>query len=593
MAELPTTREFQVQVANAPNAPMPQVSFGERQAAGLEYRAQAQFQGTMGDVLDRMTRTVFGMANEMSQRAGLQFSAENPLTPEQLTAMAKGDMSTVQLGSPLNVFNSAVRKARAIELSGHAEIEGRDRLMKLVDAAGRGEISTQEVRDQITALTNGYSQSIAKVDPEASYKFRASMGAVGGRVIEKTAELDAQRRFLTNKAKFDTEMRNVVKTIEIAATTKMPIDPETGKEISFNAFRQAVQQGFTNNAVAILGPVGAAQYVNQINKEMDNAIVNSIAQYLNVDPSFANAGNGIERLLRGDAGSASNAFQTLAADDQNKVRAAYRTAKVQRKEDAAQAREEGERLNVLQSYKMIGEFFLPSTTPARKKEIGLELFEKRAISVSQLPTFLDPEIKPGDPITFAKIENNVELGIYRDRTEIENDAQIAGMNGQQVARLVSKWAAGPKQTEEEKNARSSLRRQAGVPDVLSSFASDTERQKVLKLNELFAVFDDLKKKAMTANPNIMPDFMKLAEDAQVLYEKTTATKKAEEATIAAITNAIQFDIKNTKDKAVINKLSNIEVTVDMNTEDLLRSGLITAELKRRIDQELRKLRNRK
>lgn len=98
MAELPTTRELQVRVANAPNAPMPQVNFGERQAAGLEFRAQAQYQGAVGDVLDRMTRSVFGVANEMSQRAGLQFSAENPLTPEQLTAMAKGDMSTVQLG---------------------------------------------------------------------------------------------------------------------------------------------------------------------------------------------------------------------------------------------------------------------------------------------------------------------------------------------------------------------------------------------------------------------------------------------------------------------------------------------------------------
>jgi hypothetical protein len=167
------------------------------------------------------------------------------------------------------------------------------------------------------------------------------------------------------------------------------------------------------------------------------------------------------------------------------------------------------------------------------------------------------------------------------------------MNGQQVARLVSKWAAGPKQTEEEKNARSSLRRQAGVPDVLSSFANDSERQKVVKLNQLFTVFDDLKKKAMTANPNVMPDFMQLAKDAQVVYEETTGNAKAEQATIAAITNSIQYDIKNTKDEKLKAKLSNIEVTTDMNTDDLLRSGMITPELKRRIDQELRKLRNRK
>lgn len=329
MAELPTTRELQVRVENAPNAPMPQVSFGERQAAGLEFRAQAQMQGTTGDVLDRMTRSVFGMANEMSQRAGLQFSAENPLTPEQLTAMAKGDMSTVQLGSPLNVFNSAVRKARAIEISGHAEIEGRDKLMMLVNAAGRGEISTQEVRDQITSLTNGYSQSIAQVDPEASYKFRASMAAVGGRVIEKTAEVESQRRLLANKVKLDRDYQNMQKAVELAVTTKMPIDEATGKEIPVDAFVDALKQNFINNAVAIVGPAGAASFIGRINEDMATTKINSVAQYISTDPQFSKDPNAVQRLLRGDAGSATNAYQSLLPDDKAKVIAAYMTADAQ------------------------------------------------------------------------------------------------------------------------------------------------------------------------------------------------------------------------------------------------------------------------
>jgi hypothetical protein len=329
MAELPTTRELQVRVENAPNAPMPQVSFGERQAAGLEFRAQAQMQGTTGDVLDRMTRSVFGMANEMSQRAGLQFSAENPLTPEQLTAMAKGDMSTVQLGSPLNVFNSAVRKARAIEISGHAEIEGRDKLMMLVNAAGRGEISTQEVRDQITSLTNGYSQSIAQVDPEASYKFRASMAAVGGRVIEKTAEVESQRRLLANKVKLDRDYQNMQKAVELAVTTKMPIDEATGKEIPVDAFVDALKQNFINNAVAIVGPAGAASFIGRINEDMATTKINSVAQYISTDPQFSKDPNAVQRLLRDDAGSATNAYQSLLPDDKAKVIAAYMTADAQ------------------------------------------------------------------------------------------------------------------------------------------------------------------------------------------------------------------------------------------------------------------------
>ena len=389
MAELPTTREFQVQVANAPNAPMPQVSFGERQAAGLEYRAQAQFQGTMGDVLDRMTRTVFGMANEMSQRAGLQFSAENPLTPEQLTAMAKGDMSTVQLGSPLNVFNSAVRKARAIELSGHAEIEGRDRLMKLVDAAGRGEISTQEVRDQITALTNGYSQSIAKVDPEASYKFRASMGAVGGRVIEKTAEVEAQRRVLANKVKLDRDYSNMQKAVELAVTTKMPIDEATGKEIPVDAFVDALKQNFINNAVAIVGPAGAASFIGRINEDMATTKINSVAQYISTDPQFSKDPNAVQRLLRGDAGSATNAYQSLLPDDKAKVIAAYMTADAQNYTLVKRRQEAGAESN-RRNFTNLFVQYSTEEDPVARANLKVKMLQHPALTYDQAKELVSP-----------------------------------------------------------------------------------------------------------------------------------------------------------------------------------------------------------
>ena len=128
MAELPLVQGFRTQIQNAPAAAMPQVTFGERNPQ-IALESQARYQGAVGEVLDRMSRAVFGVASDMSQRAGLQFAAENPMTPEQLQAMSKGDMSQVSLGSPLNVFNAAVRKARAFEVSAHAEAEARDQLI--------------------------------------------------------------------------------------------------------------------------------------------------------------------------------------------------------------------------------------------------------------------------------------------------------------------------------------------------------------------------------------------------------------------------------------------------------------------------------
>jgi hypothetical protein len=343
----------------------------------------------MGDVLDRMTRTVFGMANEMSQRAGLQFSAENPLTPEQLTAMAKGDMSTVQLGSPLNVFNSAVRKARAIELSGHAEIEGRDKLMTLVSAAGRGEISTQEVRDQITALTNGYSQSIAKVDPEASYKFRASMGAVGGRVIEKTAEVEAQRRVLANKVKLDRDYSNMQKAVELAVTTKMPIDEATGKEIPVDAFVDALKQNFINNAVAIVGPAGAASFIGRINEDMATTKINSVAQYISTDPQFSKDPNAVQRLLRGDAGSATNAYQSLLPDDKAKVIAAYMTADAQNYTLVKRRQEAGAESN-RRNFTNLFVQYSTEEDPVARANLKVKMLQHPALTYDQAKELVSP-----------------------------------------------------------------------------------------------------------------------------------------------------------------------------------------------------------
>jgi hypothetical protein len=339
MAELPTIRELQVRLQNAPNAPMPQVNFGERQAAGVEFRAQAQMQGAVGDVLDRMTRSVFGMAGEMSQRAGLQFAAENPLTAEQLQAMAKGDMSTVKLGSPLNVFNSAVRKARAIEISGHAEIEGRDKLVKLLAAVDRGEATTQDVRDQVTSLTNGYSQAIAKVDPEASFKFRAAMSTAGGQVIEKTAQLDAKKRLVQNAFKLQTDIDSKIKLIETYLTNERPIDPSTQKPFDINVLINAEYQNFINNASSMVGTTQASQLGQQFLKSIgaakanviSNAVINGDKQ---IGGDFLVA---VGRLQKGTAGIYSDVYNSMTLEQRAAMRNEMRsqTIDIERAQDRA------------------------------------------------------------------------------------------------------------------------------------------------------------------------------------------------------------------------------------------------------------------
>lgn len=388
MAELPLVQGFRTQVQNAPSPALPQVSFAQ-QNPEIAYQAEARYQGTVGDVLDRMSRAAFGVAGELSQRAGLQFAAENPLTQDQLQAMSKGDMSDVKLGSPLNVFNSAVRKARAIEVSAHAEVEAREQLVKLMQRAEAGELSTDEVRSQIAALTNGYGSAIAKVDPDASFKYRAAMATVGGRVIEKVAEFEGQKRIIANSVKVQRLMTTMQQEIALASTSKMPIDPATGKEMPMTQYVDALKQNFLTNATALLGPAAAAQYVGRIDKDINDTMVNAVAQHISTDPQFAGRPDAVQRLLRGDAGSASNAFQALLPDDKAKVVAAYMTADAQKYTLQQRAKAQGEEGGRRQLTSLFVNYSL-ETDPERKAALQVRMLQHPSLTMDLAKTLTDP-----------------------------------------------------------------------------------------------------------------------------------------------------------------------------------------------------------
>lgn len=388
MAELPLIQGSRALVQNAPSPALPQVSFAQ-QNPQIAYEAEARYQGTLGDVLDRMSRAAFGVASEMSQRAGLQFAAENPLNPAQLEAMSKGDVSNVNLGSPMNVFNAAVRKARAIEVSAHAEVEAREQLVKLMQRAEAGELSTDDVRSQIAALTNGYGSAIARVDPDASFKYRASMATVGGRVIEKVAEFEGQKRVIANSVKVQRLMTTMQQEIALASTSKMPIDPATGKEMPVTQYIDALKQNFLTNATALIGPTAAAQYVGRIDKDISDTMVNAVAQHISTDPQFAGRPDAVQRLLRGDAGSASNAFQALLPDDKAKVVAAYMTADAQKYTLQQRAKAQSEEGGRRQLTGLFVNYSL-ETDPEKKAQLQIRMLQHPSLTMDLAKTLVEP-----------------------------------------------------------------------------------------------------------------------------------------------------------------------------------------------------------
>lgn len=432
MAQLPQTQSFRAQVNQAPSAVAPGVSFGQ-QRPDLAYESQAQYQGTVSKVLDRMSSAIFGVAQDQSQRAGLQFAAENPLTATQLRAMATGDSSELDLGNPLNVFNNAVRKARAIEVSAHAEIEGRDKLVELLKKAESGEIDTGAIRDQVAAITNGYGEALAQIDPEASYKYRATMATIGSKVIDKVAELEGKKRLIANRTKLDRLYQNMQKEISLYASSEPPINPETGLPMSLDMITDSLKQNFLNNALTLGGVNAADTYIARIDKDITDAKVNAITQHVITDEAFTSDPNAIKRMQMGDAGRATAAYQTLLPEDRTKVMAAFMTADANKYTFTERARKEQEikdKNTALDLY----EQWLVAKDGGTKRSLQQKLLDLNVLTFEQTKNLIEGEGTTNPNVLFH-IEDQIDNGQITNSTDLMAEATRRGVSGQALVQL--------------------------------------------------------------------------------------------------------------------------------------------------------------
>ena len=175
-----------VQIAAPGGAPMERV-VPQQVDYMVAAREQARGAATMGDILDRMSQAVFGVAREMAQEEALQFAAQNPITDDQLQLAKEGLPSAIpgvgKLGSDATVYGKALQKARMLQLSGHFEMEGRNELTKLLVDVQNGNADSQGVAAKIANVTDGYAKSLAQIDGEAAIKFRATMATHGNTVL--------------------------------------------------------------------------------------------------------------------------------------------------------------------------------------------------------------------------------------------------------------------------------------------------------------------------------------------------------------------------------------------------------------------------
>lgn len=451
MAEITKIESGRVGVNNAPSAAMPVVNYPQI-TPEIALIGQAKYQGTVADKLNRMSAILFNEGQQLSQRAGLQFAAENPMTKEQLTAMSKGDMSTVALGSPMNVFDSAVRKIRAFELSAHAEAEAIPKLEEIQTRAQMGELDFDQVRDQIKAVTDGYGSALAEVDPESSFKYRATLATVGNKIIEETAKNETKKRYMANQMKVERNYQSFLKLAEQVYDGQPQIDPTTNEVISKDDVVDALAGNFLGNATALIGVNNTAAYQAKVIKDLTDTKTNALAKYIADD--FGKDPEAFMKLRSGDAGRLTDIYQSLGLDGKSKVMQTLFTmvgTQNNAKKEMDEENKTGRELEAIDLYKK-----LDSASGAGKKAIIKRLSELRVISFEQLNSLS----KGGGESNPMAMFNAID-GIYKGTITTSEQIEKLPIKAGDKIRLLEKLHSSDRA--DDRDLDNGLRRLAGVP----------------------------------------------------------------------------------------------------------------------------------
>lgn len=448
----------QVQLRSSGGVPMERIV--PQQVDFIAPRVEARTAETMANILDRMSQSAFGMAREMAQEEAFRFAAENPITEDQLQlakeGLPQGIPGVGKMSGDFTVYGQALKKARTLQLAGHFEIEGRNELAKLLTEVQTGRISSKDVAAKITTMTDGYAKSLAKVDGEASIKFRATMATHGNTVLNSAYEAELKRVKDQEKIKFDMDFDNGVRLLEATVSQQ----PEMIDQIA-DVFR-------TNMATQslLLGDLGLQkEYSTKFETALRSAKINALTKEFSDDKYMADPMATLNKIRIGDAGKLSPVLKSMIANDFEavaKVTANVMVAVNQRETLAKEKRAEEKRAAVKELIPLLDSAYnLPDNSPERRKLAdqvsAIAMRDPDAVPLSVIKDLREPN-KEGNPLA----EFNALTAIFDGRiTSPGQIASIPGLNGKQKVSLLKTLTNEDRRDQRELDM--GLAKLAGVP----------------------------------------------------------------------------------------------------------------------------------
>ena len=460
MATLPILDQTQAMIGQAPGSAARGATPQPIERMGL--RAAANYQSNVAQSLDRISNTLFGVNRKLAEDAGYQYVAENPLTPEQLQAIARGDVrKVVTAGSGINIQQNVIRKARAFEIAGHADIEARKVIIEMLPDIEQGNISSKDAQIKLATVLDGYSRSLVQIDPEASLKFRATIASLGNTVLEKAAVAELKRVKAENNIKLELDFQRVQQELEEVFSRSSWGEFQDGTPLSPDQFADAIKQSFITKAALIGGQEQALSYVQKFPAAIRQAKVNAVTRYITTDTEMTKDPlDTYGRLRRGDVGMMSQVYQSMDQDDKAKV-ISNLMSDVSNKASLAEKNRKDQELVDKDAALDLYEQWLQSNNPAEKRRLQQSLLALNVLTLEQTKNLLDPDAAKTSPNVIFFLEDQIDSGVITNSADLLNVGSKRGVTGKDMVDLRRRLSG--RVTSEVK---STIRRLAGIPEGL-------------------------------------------------------------------------------------------------------------------------------
>jgi len=535
MADLPLIQSGRVEAAGIPGAVLPTVNTPQVDYVGL--KAGAQYQGTVAQTLDRLSVQLFGIAKTAANDAGLQYVADNPISDEQMLAAKSGNVAPLKLGGTFSAYDQAVRKARSFELSGVFEMEARSQMTKMLTEVELGKTNTEQVQNKLNTMMDGFSRSLAQVDPEASLKFRASSATMGNTVLAKAAEFEMKREKANRLVKFDVDFDNNISLLEAAVSQGFWIDPRTQQKRSIEDLADVYRSTITNNSL-LLGDIQVQkQYSDKFEVALKSAKINAVTKFLVTDNvAMSDTEATLKNIQIGNVGKMSDVVKGMLLSDYasiEKVSANFMVA-INAQNSALNTKIAADkRVNEQAGIDLLEKIFVLPEGNAKRNQLikDLTALPAGAVPIGTLKDLLEPN-KEGNPA----VEFNLLNGIYNGT--INNPQQIwslvgKGINGKQAIGALK--LLNSEDRRDQGDLDRGLAKLAGIPTMPGSVTVlDPKGAEFAQLQRLRATAQQIQSQGLIDGKVLTPRMVLQQIETQLEATRNTEGAKAARRTLETV-----------------------------------------------------------